>query len=293
MVKEFFSDRERGARPRTSEIVDGRAWAGLVAQINQRVLNGSFGFGFPEACPDNEGTIGCDGADLGMALRAEVDIDWPLSPNQLPSDQMAIWDTLEFLFEHVGSPVRGKYHPYFGHYHLTYDVETGQQEFAASVNRLLARNGSAFELTDEGQISRILPEHIREQIAAARFQTGDAETDRMLEAARVGITAPVFDSRKVGLEKLWDAFERLKTLEPGSDKKASANALLDKVDAGPKYRELLGAEATALTNAGNSFGIRHFETNKELLQTPQQVDYLFFRMFAFIQLLLRASGRGV
>jgi hypothetical protein len=229
---------------------------------------------------------------LGMALRAEVDIDWPLIPHQLPDDQLAILDTLEFLFEHVGKPLKGKFHSHFGHHHLSFDVEEGQQEFADAVNRLLARNGIAFELGEDGQVRRLLPEYVGAQVASARFQTGDVETDTMLEAARVGITAPAFDDRKIGLEKLWDAFERLKTLEQGIDKKASANALLNKVGGGPKYRELLAAEATALTNAGNGFGIRHFETSKELLQTPHQVDYLFFRMFAFLQLLLRASGRG-
>ena len=84
MVTQLFSDRERGSRPRTSEIVGERAWAGLVAHIHQRVVNGSFGSGFPKACPDHEGTIGCDSMALGMALRAEVDIDWPLIPHQTP-----------------------------------------------------------------------------------------------------------------------------------------------------------------------------------------------------------------
>jgi hypothetical protein len=291
MVDQLFSDRERGARPRTSETVDDRVWAGIAAQIQQRIVNRSFGYGFPEQCPDHQGTTGCDSVALSMALRAEVDIDWPLNPHDLPGDQLAIWDMLEFLFEHVGAPVQGKYHTYFGHHHLSFDVEAGQHDFAASINRLLRRNGVAFELTDEGKVHRLLPEYIGEQIAQARFHTGDDQTDNMLEVACAGITAPAFDHRKAGLEKLWDAFERIKTLEPGRDKKASANAQLDRTDGGPKYRELLAAEATALTNAGNTFDIRHFEMNKELLQTAQQVDYLFFRMFAFIHLLLRASGR--
>jgi hypothetical protein len=293
MVDQLYSDRERGVRPRTSETVDERAWGGLVAQIQQRVANGSFGYGFPAECQDGEGTIGCDPFALGMAFKAEVDIAWPLNPHQLPDDQLAIWDALEFLFEHVGKPIQGKYHPHFGHHHLTFDAEAGQEEFAASVNRILARNGIAFQLTDAGQVRRVLPEQIGKQIAKPRFQTGDAETDRLLEAARNGITSPAFEDRKNGLEKLWDAFERLKTLEPGSNKKASANALLSKVGGGPVFQGLLSDEATALTNAGNTLGIRHFETGQELLQNSQQVDYLFFRMFAFLQLLLRTSGRGI
>jgi hypothetical protein len=294
MVTQLFSDRERGLRPRTSETVDIRAWSGLVAQIDKRVANGGFGAGFPEECPDLEGgIIGCNSVQLGSALRAEVDVDWPLISYQLPDDQLVIWDTLEFLFEHVGKPIQGKYHLSYGHHHISFDVGKGRQEFGVSINRILARNGIAFELTEEGEVRRLLPPSIREQISKAQFQTGDVETDRMLEAARIGITSPDFESRKGGLEKLWDAFERVKTLEPGLDKKTSADTLLSKVACGPKFRELLATEAIALTNAGNNLGIRHFETNQELLRTAQQVDYLFFRTFAFLQLLLRASGREI
>jgi hypothetical protein len=292
MVDQLFSDRERGPRPRTSETVDDRTWGGLVAQINQRVANGNFGLGFPEECPDREGTIGCDGVALGMALQAEVDIEWPLRADRLPDDQLAIWDALEFLFEYVGKPIAVKYHSYFGHHHLSFDVEAGQEEFAASVNRLLARNGIAFALTEDGQVRRLLPEHVGGQIARARFQTGDAETNRLLEAARVGITSRSLENRRDGLEKLWDAFERLKTLEPGSNKNSTAEALLNQVKSGPAFRVVLGEEAKALSSIGNTFRIRHSEAKQEILQTAEQVDYLFFRMFAFLQLLLRSSGRG-
>jgi hypothetical protein len=105
MIDQLYSDRERVARPRTSETVEERAWACLVAQIQQRVANGRFGYGFPAECQDREGTIGCDDTALGMALKAEVDIDWPLNPHQFPDDQLAIRDALEFLFEHVGKPI--------------------------------------------------------------------------------------------------------------------------------------------------------------------------------------------
>jgi hypothetical protein len=292
MVTQLFSDRELGSRPRTSEVVDDRAWGGLVAQISQRVENGSFGSGFPLKCEDG-GIFGCDSMTLGMALQAEVNIDWPLNAYQLPEDQLVIWDTLEFLFDHVGKPIQGKYHQFPGHHHISFDVAKGRQEFGVSINRILARNGIAFELAEAGEVRRLLPRSVGEQISKAQFQTGDVETDKMLEAARIGITSPDFENRKGGLEKLWRAFERVKTLEPGLNKKASADTLLFKVACGPQFRELLTTEANTLTKAGNNLGIRHSEINQELLRTPQQVDYLFFRMFAFLQLLLRASGREI
>ena len=114
----------------------------------------------------------------------------------------------------------------------------------------------------------------------------------MLEVARQKFLNRAPDVRRESLEKLWDAWERLKTLEPGKDKKTSTKALLDKVTADPAFRERLETEATQLTDIGNKFMIRHTETDKVPIVASEQVDYLFHRMFAAIRLVLKATGRG-
>lgn len=125
------------------------------------------------------------------------------------------------------------------------------------------------------------------------FQTGDAETDRLLESARLRVLSPKEDDRRDALEKLWGAFERLKTLEPGANKRVQADALLDRVaSVGSGYRGMLAREAAELTTIGNSFRIRHSEVTQEALTSQDQVDYLFTRMFAFVRLVLRRTGRG-
>ena len=93
------------------------------------------------------------------------------------------------------------------------------------------------------------------------------------------------------MEKLWDAWERLKTIEAGKDKKARVTAILDKVGNEPNFRERIEKEALELTEIGNKFMIRHTETDKVPVKDSAQVDYLFHRMFALIWLLLHASGR--
>jgi hypothetical protein len=47
-----------------------------------------------------------------------------------------------------------------------------------------------------------------------------------------------------------------------------------------------------LTGIGNSFRIRHSEVTQEPLTSADQVDYLFTRMFAFVRMALRGTGRG-
>ena len=53
------------------------------------------------------------------------------------------------------------------------------------------------------------------------------------------------------------------------------------------YEEYLGKEATTLTEIGNKFQIRHFEADKQPITDLAHVDYLFFRMFALIDLFVK------
>ncbi len=100
------------------------------------------------------------------------------------------------------------------------------------------------------------------------------------------------ERHREGLEKLWDAFERVKTLEPGADKKAQTATLLDRV-AGQRtsLRTRLDTESRELTEIGNRFQIRHTETDREPITDAAVVDYLFARAFALVWLELEKTGR--
>jgi hypothetical protein len=60
------------------------------------------------------------------------------------------------------------------------------------------------------------------------FHTGDAHLDEMLEDARTKFLNRDLKVRRESLEVLWDAWEPLKTVEKGKNKKATVKALLDK-----------------------------------------------------------------
>ncbi|QPM90615.1 hypothetical protein PSAL_018540 [Pseudooceanicola algae] len=226
-------------------------------------------------------------------LGAEVPwIEWPLSAGEVP-DTPVILDLLEFCAKAVGEPIQGAYHSFHRHHHLSWNRDAGLARFVGDVNLLLRRNAVAYELTAAGQARRLLPEAIANTIFGALFQTGDAETDRFLEAARQRFLSPKPEDRQDALEKLWDAFERLKTLEPGANKRVQADALLDHVaPPGSGFRKALGREASELTTIGNSLRIRHSETTQEALTSLDQIDYLFTRMFAFVRVILKGTGRG-
>jgi hypothetical protein len=116
--------------------------------------------------------------------------------------------------------------------------------------------------------------------------------DELLEDARAKFTSPSLKVRKEALEKIWDAFERLKTIEAGKDKKATVAALLAKAIRDSDMRKRINKEMAELTEIGNTYMIRHTEVGKKPITKSEQVDYFFQRMFGVVRLLLRGTGRG-
>ena len=94
--------------------------------------------------------------------------------------------------------------------------------------------------------------------------------------------------RREALEALWDAWERLKTLD-GPDKKAQVAALLDATasPSSPKLCDALEREAKELTRIGNDLQIRHSETDREPVSRTENIDYLFHRLFSLTTAILR------
>lgn len=286
MSARYFSDRERGVGARVVEEVDANAWGGIIVLIRRLIENGAFGIDFPEQCPDNRGPIGTDEDALELAIRAEVPgINCPLDADLVP-DTLAVMDLVEFCHDHVADPIQRDHHSFFGHYHLRFDRERGQQEFRENVERLFSRNRLAFELKKSGSISRLAGPICHETLISEEFNTGDQKLNSLLEFARSKFLDVEPMVRREGIEKLWDAWERVKTLEEGT-KKASIRTLLDRAAAEPRFRELLDAEARALTDVGNQFHIRHSEVGQTEIESDHQVDYLFLRLFVLIRLILR------
>jgi hypothetical protein len=185
-MTDYFSDREQGSQPRTKEAIDEIAWQGLFAMVQGRFDSGLFGYCFPETCPDGNAICGTNISAFWHQARAEMprlsivegtaEAQWPPSVFAVPST-IAILDFLEFAARAVGGPIRGRWHDYFQHHHLTFDRDAGLLAFVEDVNRLLARSGVAFELTANGQARRLLPDPIGQAVRETLFHTGDGETD--------------------------------------------------------------------------------------------------------------------
>jgi len=294
MEDSYFSERELSLPPRNKEKIDQLFWGGFTALIQVRINDGSLAERFPLNCPDEPILIGSDEASIKLAFQAEFhSIEWPLNSSNLP-DTLSVLDVVEFFYRDISKPIKKEYHSFYKHNHLLlFDQDAGQQQYLKDVNRLFRRNRLAFELQGDGKVARLEPVVLRETLASAVFQSEDQELNRLLKIAREKFRNPDVNIRREAIEKLWDAWERLKTLEPGPDKKKQIEALLTKAipQSQSEFRERVNQEAIALTKIGNYFAIRHTEINKIIISEPEFLDYLFHRLFALIQMLLCRTNR--
>jgi hypothetical protein len=292
-VHDFFSDREQGRGEPTELAISDRAWGGLWAAIQTRLADGSFGFRYPEKCPDGNAVAGCDDKAFFAALNGQVpDLGSSFGPGHSPAT-LAVLDALEFCHAAVAEPQQLDFHGYFKHHHLRFEQLPGQKAFRDEVNLVLARNGLMYKLRKDGRVQRLAPEPLGEALRDSRFNTGDDSLDDYLTAAVRKFLDPDPDVRIEALHELWDAWERFKSIEVPGNKLASVTKLVDRAAAGqPEVRTLLESEAKEVTRIGNDFQIRHTEVGKAAIVRDEDLDYLFHRGFALIRFVLRATGRG-
>ena len=289
----YFSDRESQPALATLTEITPNAWKGIAAAIRKRVDDGSFGARYPEICPDGKVPCGTEERDFWDAMAGEIP-DLPEGKFILFEDEppplLIVMDMIEFCWNSVGKPERLDFHKYQRHHHLRFDEEAGKNEFRENINLIFQRNRLAYELTAEGNIERLFQPEISE-VVHARYRTSDAELNSMLETACIKFVSPDERMRREALESLWDAWERIKTIH-NPDKKSGISNLLDRVAglSSPRFRKVLETEARELTSIGNSCRIRHSETTQERLSSSEHVDYLGYRMFAIIHLLVRQIG---
>ena len=294
----YFSERQGHEVPRNSEYIGEDAWGGIRALIRAGVEDGSFAVSYRENCFDGPLPIGTDSGAFFDAMRAHIPgmgnslwdntKDWGKADQELWTFRML--DIIEFCWKNISKPILRGYHDFGKHYHLSFDVDTGREEFRVRIEDIFRRNGIAYVLAEEGHIERLVPRVFQDAVVRPEFNTGDGEFDRLLETAQEKFLNPNPGTRREALEALWDAWERVKTMDGHSDKKAGVQAILDTAAGvtSPKFRQALDREAAELTGIGNSLRIRHSETSQEILATSEHVDYLFYRLYSLIQLVLKS-----
>jgi len=301
----LFTDRELGMVPPTKNEIKTNVWNGIFGIIESSIANNYFAKDFPESCPDGLGIYGVNlilFQDKIHAIIPQIDIpltrkeprktDYDFAANSFQIDDSentyAILDLIEFCYQHiVDSEQSGRIHEHFNHYHLKFSETTSNKsQFRNAINQIFERNGIAYLLSEDGCIKRVIPQEFQQAINRS-VATSDDNLNGLINEAKQNILRPNPVDRSRGLEKIWDAFERVKTFY-GAKKKASADQLLSLVASGNGlFEDYLKSESATLTEIGNKFQIRHFEVDKQPITDVMQIDYLFFRMFALIDLFVK------
>ena len=153
-----------------------------------------------------------------------------------------------------------------------YEKYNTDSDYAAQMNAIFKLNSVPYNL-EQGRIVSTLEIAIDPKILAEIPEKGLKE---LLSEANAYYRS---GNKQIAVEKIWDAFERLKTYySPTLNKAQSADKIIDNMsNSEPNYKTLYEAEFKALTNIGNNFRIRHHETTKIDITDNRQYDYFYKR----------------
>jgi len=261
---------------------------------------------FPAQCHDGFGCYGIDLEKFNVDLKYEIpnlyrniqygNIDKP-SSNQYSSkvveyDQYALLDFIEFIAKNCKDYTYNDndYHSYFQHYHFTLLKTRNIFEiFRTEINNIFEKTGLLFILTKDKIIERVVENSIVTGEVITTFKgIKEQGTKELLEDAISFFKQPNPESRKLAVEKIWDALERIKTYYTTLDKRKSVEKIVNDIGNGlTPFVKLFDDEFKYLTDIGNSYRIRHHETDKIDIKDSRHYDYFFNRCLSLISLAIQ------
>jgi len=155
-------------------------------------------------------------------------------------------------------------------------------DFEAQINAILKLNEITLRLSN-GKVVSTFDTQINKKFLMAVQEVG------LKELLQDVIKYYDEGNLQIAVEKLWDAFERLKTYySPTLDKKKSINKIVE--DMGGKqqaFKDLFENEFHELTTLGNNFRIRHHEVTKIDIQDERHYEYLYKRCLSLISIAIQ------
>jgi hypothetical protein len=287
--------REHGKKELKLETIPTSVYNGIISLFGKYKKN--FAYEFPLQCAGNKNICNTDMVLLTASIQSYIpDMEAPLNllsfGPRIPTEDQDKYNLLDFIEYCYSKIVDAVEHiPSFPweRYYLTFKkTQESKEEFRSDVNQIFERNGIVFYLDENGQIKRHLPSGMDNLLPKElNVDSPDPRLNNLINTAIENIYKPKLENRNIALEKIWDAFERAKTFYNSENKKQSATELIKNIsEKTDSFDELLDLEFKALTDIGNKYQIRHFETNKIQIEVMKQVDYLFYRMIALIDLCM-------
>ena len=201
---------------------------------------------YPAQCPDGHGCCGIDFEQLRLDLQYEIptlyrdyseNIAVPTvhhnvfdsDDEESEYDQYALLDLIEFFAENVRDVVVGSFHSYFGHYHLTCQNSRNVcAQFRDEINSIFQKTGLLYELNTNLQVDRIVENSpLTPAVESAIAAVKEAGARELLQEAILLHRSPYPADIRDAVEKLWDAYERLKSYYTTMKKEKSAEKIVN------------------------------------------------------------------
>lgn len=258
---------------------------------------------YPKECDDGLGCCGLDKDRLADEMKYEIPglyindsrrIDVPRivatsfqnGLDDVEFNPYALLDFIEFMYENVRDIVRNHFHPSRLTILNSRDVMI---PFQTDINFCFLKTGLLYELKASGEVERVISHDVvTPDIVKSFLSIKEMGIRELLQEAIKLHRRHDPNAVRDSVEKLWDAFERMKTYYRDLGKKDSAKRIVADMTSGSEdYRMLIEEEFDKLTKIGNNFRIRHHETDKIEITDLRYYDYFFNRCVSLIALAVQ------
>jgi hypothetical protein len=208
--------------------------------------------------------------ELEMLLSVRKKGLWPVDNAGVRYSEDDFFDVIEFLFQHVSTPIEGTYHSWneCGTHWETFNQAEGRVEFKNKINGVLVHYEKPFELSSNGEVLH-KPEAGFEPIFEADIPSQDSNVVSRIDASvlRYRRHGSTLDDRRQAVRDLADVLEYLR----------------------PKVKMLLtSSDDKDLFNIANNFGVRHHnDKQKTTYDAALWLSWMFYFYLATIHVVLR------
>ena len=254
---------------------------------------------FSKECEDGRGCYDIDRKKLEIQLTIEIP-DLLRDENGYSKkpeigegelyDQYALLDYIEYIGKNMRDYQEKDYHSFFGHTHIHF-LKSDQcfDDYQDEINEIFQKTGLQYILTDDKRIERVVDNN--EVLEVAKETVEDLKEKGAKDLIKGSLQlykSPRPESRRDAMEKIWDAFERIKTYYTNMDKKHSSAKIIQNISEGnASYHDLIENEFRKLTEIGNNYRIRHHETDKIDINNPDFYDYFYERCLSLVMLSVK------
>lgn len=275
--KAYYSMRTRGPNDEPLQMGLHDVIRAIISVYSQFNTQHYFQEGLGYHCIDEGHVGGRVGEDVNAYLlrklgKAEL---WPPRIKVAYSED-DLFDLIEFMYDCVGKPIEGGYHPYYncGYHASKFSKEVGQEEFRREVNDILYQYSTGFELSKNGEILA-LAESGFESLVEEEFPEYDSENVE----GRVKAAVKKFRYRRASLEQ----------------RREAVRGLIDVLEyLRPQIKDkFTSTDESDLFHIANKFGLRHHNLEQKSNYDPEiWLQWMFYVYLSTIHAVLRMIDRG-